>query len=415
MSSKIKKLSYDVVENAIANHLSHLTNERQGLNARQVKVDNKFYYDFSLCDYLGLSTDERLVETGVEYLRKLGTYSAVSRTYLKVDATVEAEDLLNKIFNKPTIVVPRTTLAHQAVIPTIIDRGDCIILDHQVHTSVGMATKIVQAEGAKIELLRHNNLEKLEQKIIKLREKHKKIWYFVDGVYSMYGDVAPLKELVKLLEKYEEFHLYVDDAHGMSWIGLNGCGFTLSEVDYHDKMIIATSLGKGFGSGGSVIVCPNNEIREYILRLGMPLMFTSPVSPQTLGSIIASAKIHLSKEIKERQLKLKSKIDLLHKLANKNDLPIIYSDINTPITYFPTGEPKLGYFIANHVQKNSIYISGGIYPAVPYNNTGMRIMSTLHHEDEDIIQLIEALKLAYKDAFKTFDVNFESILKNFKK
>lgn len=56
------------------------------------------------------------------------------------------------------------------------------------------------------------------------------VWYICDGVYSQQGDVAPLAELKALMDKYPQLYLYVDDAHGMSWTGKNGCGYALSQV-----------------------------------------------------------------------------------------------------------------------------------------------------------------------------------------
>jgi 7-keto-8-aminopelargonate synthetase-like enzyme len=413
MGSNIKKITYDIVEISKKKKISHLTNYSDKLSNRQVKFDNKELIDFSLCDYLGLSTNQDLIEKGCEYLRRNGTYSAVSRTYMKLAATEEAENYLSKIFKKPCIVIPRTTLAHQATLPVIINKEDAVILDHQVHTSVGFAAQVLKADGVKLDVIRHNNLEKLEEKIIHYSKNHQKVWYLADGVYSMYGDTLPIDGLYDLLDKYEKFHLYVDDAHGMSWIGENGRGFALSEKSQHEKMFLVTSLGKGFGSGGSAIVCPNEETKDYIVTLGVPLMFTSPVSPQTLGSIIASAEIHLSEKITKLQSDLKAKIDLIHNLAEKYQLPLI-EKCNTPISYFAAGKPITTYEIVEYLQKKSIYVTGGVYPAVPFNNAGVRIMSTLHHKDEDIESLMLNLREAYDFVLEKNNLTIENILKNFK-
>ena len=77
-----------------------------------------------------------------------------------------------------------------------------------------------------------------------LKSKHQQIWFLVDGVCSMFGDLAPIAELRELLERHDNLHLYVDDAHGMSWTGVNGRGYALSSAPLHPKMVLTTSLNK---------------------------------------------------------------------------------------------------------------------------------------------------------------------------
>ena len=80
-------------------------------------------------------------------------------------------------------------------------------MDQQVHSSVQYAASHLQIKGVHVTIVRHNNLEQLEEKVKELSTKHKKIWYACDSVYSMYGDCAPLKELVNLLDKYKYLYL----------------------------------------------------------------------------------------------------------------------------------------------------------------------------------------------------------------
>ena len=71
----------------------------------------------------------------------------------------------------------------------------------------------------------------------------------IDGVYSMYGDFAPMQDIVTLLNKYQKLHLYADDAHGMSIAGKNGAGIIYNQAPLHKKMVMATSLNKAFAAG----------------------------------------------------------------------------------------------------------------------------------------------------------------------
>src|SRR5690606_22879011 len=137
----------------------------------------------------------------------------------------ELEELLNKMFGYQAILSSSTSLGHQAVIPIVIADNDAVIMDHQAHVSMQDTIPKLQVRGITVSLLRHGRLDELEGKLSELSFRHKRVWYFIDGVYSMYGDVSPIKELNILFDKYPGFHLYIDDAHGMSWSGRNGAGY----------------------------------------------------------------------------------------------------------------------------------------------------------------------------------------------
>ena len=391
-----------------------LTTENTIFTGDTIEIKNRgSFLNFSLCDYLRLATDERVKRESIKAVEKYGTYTSISRTFLKLNIYEEAEDIMSHIFGKPVLLLPRTTLSHITVLPIIIGRKDAVILDHQVHTTVRIATDMLKSYGIHIETIRHNDLNALEQKYQDLESKYDKIWYLVDGVYSMFGDTLPSVGIEKLLNKYKKFHLYVDDAHGMSWSGINGKGYTLSKMKYHSRMFLVTSLGKGFGAGGSAIVCPNEEIREKILFLGVPLMFTSPVEPATLGAIIGSAKIHLDKEIVEKQQQHELLMNYFYTNAKLLDLPIV-NYTHTPIALAATGTPEMTNEIGDTLYKNKIHATGAIYPAVPYHNSGVRIMITLYQTINNIDFLLDVLHKAFKTAYKKRDLNNEKILRHFK-
>jgi 7-keto-8-aminopelargonate synthetase-like enzyme len=103
------------------------------------------------------------------------------------------------MFECPVILSSSTSLGHQAVIPIIINDNDAVIIDHQAHISMQDTIQKLQIRGVTITLLRHSRIDELEKKIKELGPKHKRIWYFFDGVYSMYGDLAPIED-IKILK-----------------------------------------------------------------------------------------------------------------------------------------------------------------------------------------------------------------------
>ena len=122
---------------------------------------------------------------------------------------------------------------------------DAIILDHQVHWSVQSAAKILKNRSVPIDMVRHNDLNMLEDKIKRYSDQRKKIWYMADGIYSMYGDFAPISDLMALSQKYPQLNFYFDDVHGMSWIGKNGTGYVLSQLgELSENILLFGTLSK---------------------------------------------------------------------------------------------------------------------------------------------------------------------------
>src|SRR5690606_37244555 len=111
-------------------------------------------------------------------------------------------------------------------------------LDHQVHASVQMGATHARAAGARVELIRHGDLARLEELVAELSKTRRHVWHMVDGVYSMFGDLPNAEFLQGLLDRYEQFHLYVDDAHGMSIDGKHGRGVHLARMPHHPRMIV---------------------------------------------------------------------------------------------------------------------------------------------------------------------------------
>ncbi|MFC0878370.1 aminotransferase class I/II-fold pyridoxal phosphate-dependent enzyme [Saccharicrinis sp. FJH2] len=414
----MRKEFFDVVFDEVGKSkkagMAHLTTDIGSFSGSPIEINGKFYVNYTLCDYLKLSQDKRLKEGAIKAIEKYGVYTAVSRTYVKLHLYEEAEQYVSRIFNKPVVLIPRTTLAHISVLPVIIDDKDAVILDHQAHTSVKLGSDVMKATGNTIEVLRHNNLNRLEDRIKELKQTYKKIWYLTDGVYSMYGDTFPFEGIQSLLEKYEELNVYVDDAHGMSWRGENGKGYFLDKMPDHPRVFLVTSLGKGFGAGGSAIVCHDEVQKERIATCGAPLMFSSPVSPATLGAIIEAAKIHLSPEIYERQKQLDERIQLFNDLCDAYNLPqVIKTD--TPIFYIATSLTDFTNDLGAGMLKYGAYVTGGVYPAVPIRNSGTRVVLSNYQSLDDIKEFLSNFKFEYERGLEKYNLTPEKIMRFFKK
>ncbi|MFI5219170.1 MAG: aminotransferase class I/II-fold pyridoxal phosphate-dependent enzyme [Bacteroidia bacterium] len=394
--------------------IAHLTTEDYELDGRHIMIRGKSLVNFSSCSYLGLELDQRLKSAAIDAVQRFGTQFSCSRGYVSLGLYNDIENLLSRIFhNHPVILAPTTSLGHMSNIPVLVGDHDAVIMDIQVHSSVQNAVELLKSRNIHIEMIRHNNMEMLEGRIKKLSSTHKKIWYMADGVYSMFGDFLPIHELKDLLDTYDNFHLYVDDAHGMSWMGKNGSGYVLSQIEFHPKLYLVTGLAKSFGTCGGVLIFPDEESKRLVRNLGRTLLFSGPIQPPVLGASIASAKIHLSKEIYSLQNQLQDKIKFFNASAKLYELPLL-SDSSTPIRFIAVSKPEAGYAMVVKLMKAGYYVNLSVFPTVSYNNTGIRIPLTLHHAYEDIDGLLKKVAEILPATLEECGVTMDEIWNAFK-
>lgn len=394
--------------------IAHLVTEDEQYNGRTIKIRDSELINFGSYSYLGLELDDRLKEAAKAAIDKYGIQYGSSRTYVSCTLYDEFEALLQELFQAPILLMNSTTLGHQAVMPIVVESGDAVILDQQVHSSVQDTAEKLKLMGVDVGIVRHNKLDELEQRIIDYSDKYNRIWYMADGVYSMYGDLAPVKELEVLLNKYKKFHLYIDDAHGMSWIGKHGRGYVLSEIALHQKMILATSLNKAFASGGAVFVMKDESMREKIRNCGGNLIFAGQHQVSALGAGIACTKIHLSDEIYTLQNDLAEKLRYCHELLVQHNLPVI-SDERSPISFVGLGKPSVGYQMVKRLVQDGVYVNLAIFPAVPGNCTGLRISVTVHHTKEDIKRMCDTVAKHYMNALREEGSSLREVYRAFRR
>ncbi|MDQ6532005.1 aminotransferase class I/II-fold pyridoxal phosphate-dependent enzyme [Flavobacterium sp. LHD-85] len=380
-----------VFSNAKEKGILHLYAEGEYLNGRTIKINGNEMLHFGTTGYLGLEQDKRLKEAAIKAINNYGTQFPLSKTYLSHPLYAELESKIEKMYDIPPIITKNSTLGHLAIIPTLIRDEDAVIIDHQAHWSVQNACIVLKLRGIPVEMIRHNNLEMLEDKIRALSGKSGKIWYMADGVYSMYGDYAPVQELLNLTQKYPQLHLYFDDVHGMSWKGKNGTGFIFDTIGtLEENIVIVSTLSKTFGASGATFFCTDRKLREKIKTFGGPLTFSAQLEPASVAAAIASCNIHLSAEINEHQAELAKKIMHFGSLISKSSLPLV-SENDSPVFFLGMGTPSTAYNFTKRLFSEGFYLNLGIYPAVPIKNTGIRITISAHNKMEDITELARAM------------------------
>ena len=238
-------------------------------------------------NYMGMTFDPDVIAAGKRALDDFGAGTTGSRllngTYAGHKA-VEAA-LCDFYAMDHAMVFSTGYQANLGIISTVAGKGDYIILDIDSHASIWDGCKMGDAE---VVPFKHNDIEAMEKRLRRVPEGAGKL-VILEGVYSMMGDIAPLKEMITIAKKYGAMVL-VDEAHSMGFIGPNGRGVAedqgvLDQVDF----VIGT-FSKSVGTVGGF--CVSNHPKFEILRLVCrPYVFTASLPP----SVVATAAVSIGK------------------------------------------------------------------------------------------------------------------------
>ncbi|QUR67037.1 bifunctional aminotransferase class I/II-fold pyridoxal phosphate-dependent enzyme/GNAT family N-acetyltransferase [Mycobacterium spongiae] len=403
MDSKLIGMIKDVVDAGKRRGLLHLDSKDEELDGRSITLDGRPVTSFSSCSYLGLEFHPALVDGVAEAVKRYGTQFSCSRAYVSNPLYAEVEALLSELFGGYALVTPTTTLGHLTALPVLADERDAIVLDHQVHHSVHLGANQARAGGTRVELVRHDHLDQACDTIRQLANRHRTVWFGLDGVYSMFGDMAPTQLLEEILAVAPNVRLYVDDAHGMSWAGRHGRGSFLSRFPLNDRVVIATSLNKGFGAGGGCLVFSDPEERDLVRTTGGPLIFSGPMQPPMMGAVRAAALIHLSPEIIERQAALRAGVDRVNTRLCDTGLPPMAVN-ESPIFFLQCGLPRVVYEVAKRMLDDGLYVNCSVFPSVPMKRGGIRLSVTAAHTLAEIDQAIDRLAFHIPAVLRDFGV-----------
>lgn len=369
--------------------------EDERVDGRTVRIDGQRLLNFGTCGYLGWEIHPSVRRGAIEAVERYGTQFSCSRAYLSLPSYGELEERLSEIFGAQALVAPSTTLAHLAALPVLIDDDDLVVLDQLAHASIQMAAQLLRARGVDVELVRHSHLGQLEARLQAVGSA-RRVWYVLDGVYSMFGDCAPLQALRALQDRYPALHLYIDDAHGMSWLGEHGRGFALSQLSVDHRTFVVTSLNKAFGAAGGALVFQEERVKQKVRRCGGPMLFSGPVQPPMLGAAVASAKLHLGPELPRAQAELQERIQCMREQLAASGLPV-YADGISPIFFVRATSAAHAIATASRLRQQGVYLNPSTFPAVPQKCPGVRFTVTRHLQLADIGHMVERLADAYRE------------------
>ena len=327
----------------------------------------------NLCsnNYLGLSGHPDLIKAEIEYCRKYGCGSTGSRLITgTMSPHIELEEEVAKLKGTEKAIVFNTGyMANIGVIDSLTDEKDVILSDELNHASIVDGCRISKARKM---IYKHCDLNHLEY-LLKKEKRAKKKLIVTDTVFSMDGDIAPLKEINFLAKKYSAI-LMTDDAHATGVLGENGGGggefFGLEEqID-----IQMGTFGKALGTFGAY-VAGRKELIDYLINRARTFIYTTALPPGIIGATIKAIQIVKSKEGKLRRKILFKKAHYIRKKLNEAG----FNTLNSTTQIIPVliGDEFTTMAITQKLLENGIYIQGIRPPTVPENMCRLRISATV--------------------------------------
>ena len=365
-----------------------IMNAGRGANGRYVTVDGKHVLNFGSCSYLGLEARAELRAAAHEAIDAYGTQFHFSRAFLECPLYAELESHLASITGRPVAVTASTTLGHMAAIPVLIQESDTVLVDQFAHASLHTALQLVP--GVPIEIVRHNRIDQLSERLERLRPPKGLVWYIADGLYSMFGDYAPFDALKELLARNPQLRLYIDDAHATSWSGLHGRGNALDHFADDERVVVALSLNKAFSAAGGALALPNEQLKLRVRRAGGTMIFSGPIQPPMLGAAVGSARLHLSDELPRLQAELDVRMERCLTAIAHFGLSVATTD-KSPIFHVHCDSPRVVFATVTRMKERGFYCCPCTFPAVPMNRPGIRFTITRHNALEDIDAFVAAL------------------------
>jgi len=353
-----------------------------------VLMNNKKVLMFGSNSYLGLTSHPKIKEAAKKAIDKYGTGCAGSR-FLNgtLDIHLELEHKLAELMGKEAVIVYSTGFqTNLGVIATLPEKDDYLVLDKSDHASIIDGSRL---SFSKVFKFNHNDMHSLENKL-KICDPEAMKLIVVDGIFSMDGDIAKLPEIVKLAEKYKA-NVMVDDAHSIGVLGVNGSG-TASHFGLTNKVdLIMGTFSKSLASIGGFIATDHDTV-NFLKHNSRALIFSASLPPASAATVLAA--IEIMKSEPERMVHL---WDITrYMIKSLKQLGFDLGVCETPIIPVYIRDDIKALQITKGLLEEGVFVNPVIAPAVPKEESLIRLSLMATHTKEQVNIAIEKLHKVYK-------------------
>ena len=341
--------------------------------------------DFSSNDYLALANNPRMREAIVAAL-DAGTPIGAGGSRLLRGNCAEHESLeaeAARFFGSEAAIFFATGyIANFAVITTLPQRGDLLVLDQLVHASIHEGARAGRAE---FRFSAHNDANSVEEVIRGWRSKGGtgRIWIVAESLYSMDGDFAPLEALGEIADRHAAF-LMIDEAHATGVFGPTGRGLTAA-YEGRENLIAIHTCGKALGAAGA-LVTTTKLLRDFIVNRCRPFIFSTAPSP--LIAVAIEAALSILREEPEHQQRLTRLIGFAKEEIGARQG---WHFSGSQIVPYIVGDNARAMELASALQVRGFDIRGIRPPTVPSGTARLRISLTNNVDEDDVRAMLDAL------------------------
>ncbi|OGG57393.1 glycine C-acetyltransferase [Candidatus Kaiserbacteria bacterium RIFCSPHIGHO2_01_FULL_55_17] len=349
---------------------------------REITVKGKKVLNFCANNYLGFSGTQLMEKASEEAVKKWG-YGLASVRFICGTQTIHKElerAVAQLIGTEDAVLYSSCFMANVGLFQTFFGEQDAIISDELNHASIIDAVRLTKSER---HVYKHMDMADLEDKLKATQGKRLRV-IATDGVFSMDGDIAPLKEICDLADKYDAL-VMVDDAHANGVMGKTGggtpehCG-VVGRVDF-----VTGTFGKALGGAGGAFTATHKEAAEYLRNRSRTYLFSN-----SLDTAVTGASLWLIDYLRshpEYRKRLWENTKLFRELMKKNGFTV--SDAQHPITPIMLGDEKKAVDMAKALFDEGIYVIGFAYPVVPKGKARIRVQISAAHTKADIEKAVE--------------------------
>ena len=341
-------------------------------------------------NYMGMTFDPDVIEAGKQALDDFGSGTTGSRVLNGTYAGHKAvEAALKEFYAMDHAMVFSTGYqANLGIISTIAGKGDYIVLDIDSHASIWDGCKLGDAE---VVPFKHNDIEAMDRRLGRIPEGAGKL-VILEGVYSMLGDIAPLKEMIAVAKKHGAMVL-VDEAHSMGFIGPNGRGVAEDQGCLDDVDFVIGTFSKSVGTVGGF--CVSNHPKFEILRLVCrPYVFTASLPPSVVATACTSIRKLMHGSNKRAHLWENSKV--LHQALTGLGFTLGTEKPESAIIAVIMPDLEKGAMMWEALLHEGLYVNLARPPATPANMTLLRCSLCAEHTAEQVQTIIGRFERAGK-------------------
>lgn len=341
-------------------------------------------------NYLGLATHPALKRAAIQATERFGVGAGAARL---VSGTLPPHEELETALAKfkgteAALVFGSGYLANLGVIPALIGTGGLILADRLCHASLIDGCRL---SGAGFRVYRHNDVAHLKSLLAKRPSKRDTV-IVTEGVFSMDGDLAPLPELIELADRYGA-RLFVDDAHGIGVMGVQGRG-TIEHFGLDDRIPFHMgTLGKALGTSGAYVAGPAGLI-QYLINTARTFLFATAPPPATAAATVAALRVLQAEP--DRRTRLWNNRNYLQ--AGLKDLGFRLTGSASPILPIVIGNAQKTVAMADRLLELGVYAPAIRPPTVPKETSRIRVTVTSEHSRAQLDRALAAFRQAGRES-----------------